>query len=148
MPRRRSPGTLSRPPARAAPAPDHRRGDRRWSWTVPTGASGGAARSPGAHMKTPPARRGSVDARTDDLGLLSGLTGPVRRPHRTGRQGCSKGSRIGPDEGREGRFRAGRAPNFGPPSASPVFPFNDVAENGHSFAAALQPGRVDDPPAV
>ena len=27
------------------------------------------------------------------VGLPSGLTGPVRRPHRTGRQGCPKGSR-------------------------------------------------------
>ena len=38
---------------------------------------------------------GSVDARTHSIGLLSGLTGPVRRPHRTGRQGPPKRSMAG-----------------------------------------------------
>jgi len=43
-------------------------------------------------MKTPPAR-GARWAREDTLNcLLSGLTEPVRRPHRTGRQGPRKRS--------------------------------------------------------
>jgi hypothetical protein len=43
-------------------------------------------------MKTPPAR-GARWARGHTLiCLLSGLTGPVRRPHRTGRQGPPKRS--------------------------------------------------------
>src|SRR3954447_25344305 len=40
---------------------------------------------------------GQVDRRTRprSMSLLSGLTGPVRRPHGTGRQGFPEGYRIG-----------------------------------------------------
>ena len=65
--------------------------DRRSGTAVRTGAQGAA---------------GSRDHRRTSL--LSGLTGPVRRPHRTGRQGPRKGSMGGPPGRGPGRSGRGR----------------------------------------
>src|SRR5439155_19081870 len=66
------------------------------------GVAGSTARrsiglgSPPPHTRAPAALRARWTRGQTFIGLPSGLTGPVRRSHRAGSQGCPKGSRITP----------------------------------------------------